>query len=86
MSRTYRNPNAKFNLFRKPKHKGVLQAATDEYGIRPGAKPPTHREDIFVKARREDFNFYKKEQKYDKIFRDHRKVKERSLDRIDISA
>ena len=86
MARTFRNPNVKFRIYRKPRHKSALRAKTDEYGIRPGAKPPTDREDIFVKAIREDFNFYKKEKKYDKIFRDHRKVKERSLDQIDISA
>lgn len=68
MSRTYRNPQALNKMFRKPRHKSALKAKTDEYGIRPGAVPPTDYDDKQLSAFREDFSHYKFTQKYNKIY------------------
>lgn len=50
MSRTYRNPRAKNKVIRTPRHKSALRAKYDEYGIRPGAVPPTNYDDLPVSA------------------------------------
>ncbi|MEK9694850.1 MAG: hypothetical protein VW270_03740 [Candidatus Poseidoniales archaeon] len=55
MSRTYRNPIAANKFCRNPRHKGALVAASDEYGIRPGARPPTDYDDLPLSAWDEDF-------------------------------
>lgn len=55
MSRTYRNRIAGNKLCRNPRHKGALVAASDEYGIRPGARPPTDYDDLPLSAWDEDF-------------------------------
>lgn len=77
MSRTYRNPASKNSIFRKPRHKGALVAASDEYGIRKKAIPPTDYDDIPVAGIHEDFHLYKLDRKTDKLFRDLRKERER---------
>ena len=73
MSRTYRNPQALNKMFRKPRHKSALRAKSDEYGIRPGAVPPTSYDDISLSAIHEDFRFYKLERKYDRKFNNLKK-------------
>ena len=76
MARTFRNPNAKSRIYRKPRHKSALRAKSDEYGIRPGAVPPTNYDDISLSAQHEDFRFYKLERKYDRKFDDLRRINE----------
>jgi hypothetical protein len=53
MSRTYRDPRALKKMIRHPRYKSALRAKYDEYGIRPGAVPPTDYEDLPVAAWRE---------------------------------
>lgn len=76
MSRTYRNQEAQFNIFRKPKHKSALKAKNDEYGIRPGAVPPNDWDDLYVSALDEDYVFTgRNAKKVDKEIRQFRKTK-----------
>ena len=77
MSRTYRNPASKSSIFRKPRHKGALVAASDEYGIRKKAIPPTDYDDIPKSGIHEDFHPYKLDRKTDKVCRNFRKERER---------
>lgn len=50
MSRTVRNSISLTRMNRKPRCKSALRAKYDEYGIRPGAVPPTDYDDLPVSA------------------------------------
>jgi hypothetical protein len=46
MSRTIRNSFCLKRMHRTPRHKSAWVAKCDEYGIRPGAVPPTNYDDL----------------------------------------
>jgi hypothetical protein len=81
MSRTYRNPIAANRFCRKPRHKGALVAASDEYGIRPGARPPTDYEDLPLSAWNEDFiSFGKLYVKQEAVFENQKRERMKNID------
>ena len=80
MSRTYRNPIAGNRLFRKPRHKRALVAASDEYGIRKGARPPTDYDDLPVSAWDEDFSLGKLGKKKDTVYENQKRERTKHID------
>ena len=80
MSRTYRNPIAANRLYRKPRCKGALVAASDEYGIRKGAIPPTDYDDLPVSAWDEDFSLGKLEAKNETVYENQLRGRTKHID------
>tara|TARA_B100000579_G_scaffold302485_1_gene252362 strand:+ start:179 stop:466 length:288 start_codon:yes stop_codon:yes gene_type:complete len=81
MSRTYRNPIAANRFCRKPRHKGALVAASDEYGIRKGAIPPTDYADLPLSAWNEDFKASGKlEAKNDIVYKNQQRERTKHID------
>ena len=82
MSRTYRNPIAANRFCRKPRHKGALVAASDEYGIRKGAIPPTDYSDLPLSAWNEDFSLGKYESKNETVYKNQQRERTKHIDHI----
>ena len=80
MSRTYRNPIAANRLYRKPRCKGALVAASDEDGIRKGAIPPTDYDDLPVSAWDEDFSLGKLEAKNETVYENQLRGRTKHID------
>jgi len=81
MSRTYRNPIAGYKFCRNPRHKRALVAASDEYGIRPGAKPPTNYDDLPLSAWDEDFKHCGKlVSKQEAVFENQKRERTKNID------
>ena len=81
MSRTYRNPIAANRFFRKPRHKRALTAASDEYGIRKGAIPPTDYSDLPLSAWKEDYKASGKlESKNETVYKNLQRERTKHID------